>query len=140
MDKSKVDADKVNTDTSTDRSSIQIKMGILRDLKIDYDILVVAEGWPSWFFALEGFRSKSIKLFMKSSFSVKEEFKAVGNPDFILKEEELAEWFEEHPAGLVLVQGSRAFAEWLHNGYAINSWSKQISIINDQHFKCLMQK
>ena len=97
MDKAKVDADKVYTDACTDRlckKEILIEMGILQDLKIDYDILVVAEGWPSWFFALEVFRSKSIKLFMKSSLSVKEEFKAAGDPDCILTEEELAEWFE----------------------------------------------
>lgn len=137
MDNAEVDADKVNTNAPTDRScekEIQIEMGILRDLKIDCDILVVADGWPSWFFALEGFRSKSIKLFMKSSLSVKEEFKAAGDPDCILKEEELEGWFAEHPAGLVLVQGSRAFAEWLHNGFAIEGWNKQITVINDLEY------
>lgn len=46
----KVVTDKVKTTTSTDESSnkeIQIEMGILRELKIEHDILVVAEGWPS---------------------------------------------------------------------------------------------
>ena len=36
--------------------------------------------------------------------------------------------------GLVLVQGSRAFAEWLHNGYLLNSLHKQITVISDLEY------
>lgn len=71
---------------------------------------------------------------MKSSLSVKEEFKAVGKSECVLKEEELEGWFERHPAGLVLAQGSKAFVEWLHNGYTINHMNKQITVINDLEY------
>lgn len=117
----------VKTTTSMDKptiNDIQIEMGILRQLKIDYDILVVADGWLSWFFVLKGFNYRSIKLFMKSSLSVKEEFKAVEKYDCILKQEELDQWFGDHLTGLVLVHGSKFFSEWLYNGHTIETTSK----------------
>lgn len=72
-------------------------MGILHDLKIENDILIVADGWPSWFFALEGFKYSSVKVFMRSSLSIKEEFKSVGDAKVLLQESELERWFEDHP-------------------------------------------
>lgn len=101
-------------------------MGILQELRIPHDILIVAEGWPSWFFTLEGFDCKSVKIFLRSSLLSKEEFKAVGSrrnsravgpADNLIMEADLEDWFENHQAGLVLTQGSRAFTKWLHNGY-----------------------
>lgn len=47
IDVSKKVVDKVKTTTSTDETSyndIQIEMGMQRQLKIDYDVLVVADG------------------------------------------------------------------------------------------------
>lgn len=67
-------------------------MGILRELNVQNDVLIVAKGWPSWFFALEGFKSHSIKIFLRASLSVKEEFKALAGNHPILKEDELEDW------------------------------------------------
>lgn len=119
----------LKTITSTDQlpsrpsppsSEVQNEMGILKDLRIPHDILIVVEGWPSWFFVLEGFDFKSVRIFLMASLSIREKFKAVGPADNLITEAELEDWFENHPAGLVLTQGSRVFAEWLHNGYCLN--------------------
>lgn len=84
--------DKVKPIASTDRlpshsslpnnSEVQIEMGILQELRIPHGILIVAEGCPSWFF-------KSVKIFLRSSLSIKEELKAVGSAENLIIEADL---------------------------------------------------
>lgn len=94
---------------------------------------MTADSMPS------GFPAKSTKAERALSQAFKSiptamDFGRSGDSDYLhgkFHESELERWFEDHPTGLVLCQGSRSFAKWLHNGYTIHGENKEITIIND---------
>ena len=75
--------------------------------------LVIAQGWPSWTFALEGLGFCSLSTIASFDSAASEaEFQATEMGSTLVSKEELSPWLERYDdKGIVFVQGEQAFLE-----------------------------
>ena len=85
----------------------QEETGNFRKRELPDHAMVIAQGWPSWTFALEGLGFRSVSTIASfGSQASQEEFQATEMGSTLVDKEELSPWLETNDVkGIIFVQG-----------------------------------
>ena len=101
-----------------DESAIgyQVASGTFNVSPLPQHALVIAQGWPSWTFALEGLGFESISTIASfSNLSSREEFRSTSMGQTLISREAVSKWALSHDSdGVVFVQGNSDFLDLTH--------------------------
>ena len=91
----------------------QEETGNFRKRELPDHAMVIAQGWPSWTFALEGLGFRSVSTIASfGSQASQEEFQATEMGSTLVDKAELSPWLEANDVkGIIFVQGEQAFLE-----------------------------
>ena len=115
----------------------QEEIGFFKKGELDYHALVLAQGWPSWSFALDGLGFQSIcTLASFESVTSREEFMSTDLGDTLISNSGLNPWLEKHNEnGVLFVQGEREFLESVyHKTNHLDSELKLVYVCTDPSF------
>lgn len=94
-------------------------MGILSNDKPKLgNCLVFSEGWPSWYFALEGLGFEKVSVCPKVGVATMLELQSTRIANHLMKESSVAEMLSS--IDWIFVQGSQEFCTYVHNGYLLD--------------------
>jgi hypothetical protein len=93
------------------RIGFQEVHGSISHSQVDEPVLVIAQGWPSWSFALDGLGFGSITTSAQfPSLSSKEEFKSTSLGPSLISNHSIDDWIAKHgETGLLFIQGDQPF-------------------------------
>jgi hypothetical protein len=107
--------DKVEKEENEENKSfkLQTETGTFQHLQLEMHALVIAQGWPSWSYALEGLGFASTSTLASfENVSSREEFLVTDLGSTLIHQSKLNDWLSEHSEdGIIFIQGDRQFLE-----------------------------